>query len=160
MEFDPVSMARLEFAFAITLHIVFPILTIGLSAYTAALLMMGGASGRARYRRLAQFWIRILAVSLAMSVGSGAMLAYQSGAYWGPFSAFAGHVVGPLIGYGVLAALLLAAVFLGILLFGWRRVPNGLQVFAAVMVAAGAAISAFWILARSEERRVGKECRL
>ena len=146
MEFDPVFIARLQFAFTIIFHIIFPTLTIGLSAYIATLLAMWMATGRDRYQRLARFWTRIFAISFAMGVVSGIDLSYQFGSNWSEFSVFAGNVVGPLIGYEVLTAFFLEATFLGVMLFGWGRVPNWLQVFASVMVAIGTAISAFWIL--------------
>ncbi len=147
MEFDPVFIARLQFAFTVTFHIIFPTFTIGLSAYIATLLAMGVATGRERYNRLARFWTRIFAVSFAMGVVSGVVLSYEFGTNWSQFSLFAGNVVGPLIGYEVLTAFFLEATFLGVLLFGWDRLPIGLQVFAAIMVAIGTVISAFWILA-------------
>jgi len=147
MEFDPVLIARLQFAFTITFHIIFPTFTIGLSAYIATLLVMSMVTGRERLQRLAQFWTRIFAVSFAMGVVSGVVLAYQFGTNWSHFSVFAGNVIGPLIGYEVLTAFFLEATFLGVMLFGWGRVPMALQVFSSIMVAIGTVISAFWILA-------------
>jgi len=147
MEFDPVLIARLQFAFTIAFHIIFPTLTIGLSAYIATLLVAATVTGRERFQRLAQFWTRIFAVSFAMGVVSGVVLAYQFGTNWSRFSLVAGNVIGPLIGYEVLTAFFLEATFLGILLFGQGRVPVALQVFAAVMVAIGTVISSFWIIA-------------
>src|SRR5215468_4535077 len=147
MDFDPVLIARLQFAFTIAFHIIFPTFTIGLSAYIATLLVMSKVTGRERFQRLAQFWIRIFAVSFAMGVVSGVVLAYQFGTNWSRFSLVAGNVIGPLIGYEVLTAFFLEATFLGILLFGQGRVPIALQVFSAVMVAIGTVISSFWILA-------------
>ena len=108
---------------------------------------MWGKTGRDRYQRLARFWTKIFAVSFAMGVVSGIVLSYQFGTNWSRFSVFAGNVVGPSIGYEVLTAFFLEATFLGIMLFGWGRVPRWLQVFAAIAVAVGTAISAFWILA-------------
>src|SRR5882672_4908525 len=146
MEFDPVFIARLQFAFTVIFHIIFPTFTIGLSAYIATLMAMWGLSGRERYQRLARFWTRIFAVSFAMGVVSGIVLSYQIGTNWSAFSVFAGNVVGPLIGYEVLTAFFLEATFLGVMLFGWGRVPNWLHVFSAIAVACGTAMSAFWIL--------------
>jgi cytochrome d ubiquinol oxidase subunit I len=147
MEFDPVLIARLQFAFTITFHIVFPTFTIGLSAYIATLLIMWVATGRDRYQRLARFWTRIFAVSFAMGVVSGIVLSYEFGTNWSRFSVFAGNIVGPLIGYEVLTAFFLEATFLGVMLFGWGRVPRWLQVFSAIAVAIGTILSAFWVLA-------------
>ncbi len=147
MELDPVLIARLQFAFTVTFHIIFPTFTIGLSAYIATLLVMWVSTGRDRYQRLARFWTRIFAVSFAMGVVSGIVLSYQFGTNWSRFSVFAGNIVGPLIGYEVLTAFFLEATFLGIMLFGWGRVPRWLQVMAAIVVAVGTMMSAFWILA-------------
>ena len=147
MEFDPVFVARLQFAFTITFHIIFPTFTIGLSAYIATLLVMWRLTGLERYQRLARFWTRIFAVSFAMGVVSGIVLSYEFGTNWSQFSVFAGNVVGPLLGYEVLTAFFLEATFLGVLLFGWGRVPDWLIMVAAIAVAAGTAMSTFWIVA-------------
>jgi len=147
MELDPVLLARLQFAFTVTFHIIFPTFTIGLSAYIATLLVLWVGTGQDRYQRLARFWTRIFAVSFAMGVVSGIVLSYQFGTNWSRFSVFAGNIVGPLIGYEVLTAFFLEATFLGVMLFGWGRVPRWLQVFSAIMVALGTMISAFWVLA-------------
>src|SRR5215212_9022691 len=147
MELDPVLLARLQFAFTISFHIIFPSFTIGLSAYIATLEVLWGATGAERYKRLAAFWTKIFAVSFGMGVVSGIVLSYQLGTNWSRFSAIAGNVIGPLAGYEVLTAFFLEATFLGILLFGGSRVPRWLHVFSAIAVAVGTTISAFWILA-------------
>src|SRR5215204_625700 len=147
MELDPVLLARLQFAFTMAFHIIFPSFTIGLSAYIATLEVLWLATGRDHFRRISRFWTKIFAVSFAMGVVSGIVLSYEFGTNWSRFSVFAGNVVGPLIGYEVLTAFFLEATFLGVMLFGWGRVPPWLQVFSAVAVAVGTAISAFWILA-------------
>ncbi len=147
MEFDPVLIPRLQFAFTIIFHIIFPTFTIGLSAYIATLLVMWVATGGNRLMRLARFWTRIFAVSFAMGVVSGVVMSYQFGTNWSRFSIFAGNVIGPLLGYEVLTAFFLEATFLGVLLFGWKRAPRGLLVFSAITIAIGTATSAFWILA-------------
>jgi cytochrome d ubiquinol oxidase subunit I len=146
MDFDPVLLARLQFAFTVTFHIIFPTFTIGLSAYIATLEVMWLRTGVERYHRLARFWTRIFAVSFAMGVVSGIVLSYQFGTNWSRFSAIVGNVVGPLIGYEVLTAFFLEATFLGVMLFGWNRVPPWLHVLSCVIVALGTALSAFWIL--------------
>jgi cytochrome d ubiquinol oxidase subunit I len=147
MDLDPVLIARLQFAFTIAFHIIFPSFTIGLSAYIATLLVLWLRTGQERYGRLARFWTRIFAVSFAMGVVSGIVISYELGTNWSRFSAVTGNVIGPLAGYEVLAAFFLEATFLGILLFGANRVPPWLYVFSAVAVAVGTAMSAFWILA-------------
>src|SRR5712691_12799895 len=99
MELDPVLLARLQFAFTVTFHIIFPAFTIGLSAYIATVLLLWIATGREHFHRLARFWTKIFAVSFAMGVVSGIVLSYEFGTNWGRFAVFAGNVVGPLIGY-------------------------------------------------------------
>src|SRR5712691_474791 len=146
MDFDPVLLARLQFAFTVTFHIIFPSFTIGLSAFIATLLVRWIMTGREHLHRLARFWTKIFAVSFGMGVVSGIVLSYEFGTNWSRFSVVVGYVVGPLIGYEVLTAFFLEATFLGVMLFGWRRVPPWLHVLSAVAVAGGTAISAFWIL--------------
>jgi len=147
VDLDPVLLARIQFAFTVTFHIIFPSFTIGLSAYIATLGVLWLWTDDERYHRLMRFWTKIFAVSFAMGVVSGIVLSYQFGTNWSRFSVVAGNVVGPLIGYEVLTAFFLEATFLGILLFGFNRVPPWLYVLSAAIVAIGTAMSAFWILA-------------
>jgi len=146
MELDAVLLARIQFAFTVTFHIIFPSFTIGLAAFIATLLVRWRINGQEHLHRLARFWTKIFAVSFAMGVVSGIVLAYQFGTNWSNFSAVVGNVVAPLIGYEVLTAFFLEATFLGIMLFGWQRVPPNLHVLAAILVAVGTSLSAFWIL--------------
>ncbi|SCW78722.1 cytochrome ubiquinol oxidase subunit I [Ancylobacter rudongensis] len=146
MEFDPAMLARIQFAFTVSFHIIFPSFTIGLAAYIATLELLWIGTGHERYHRIARFLTKIFAVSFAMGVVSGIVLSYQFGTNWSHFSRVVGNVIGPLIGYEVLTAFFLEATFLGIMLFGWNRVPRGLHVFSCVMVALGTTLSAFWIL--------------
>ena len=146
MDFDPLLLSRLQFAFTIIFHIIFPTFTIGLSAYIATLGVLWVRSGEERYHLLMRFWTRIFAVSFAMGVVSGIVMSYQFGTNWSRFSVVAGNVVGPLLGYEVLMAFFLEATFLGVLLFGFSRVPSWLYVMSAAIVALGTAMSAFWIL--------------
>jgi cytochrome bd ubiquinol oxidase subunit I len=146
LSFDPVLLARLQFAFTVTFHIIFPSFTIGLSAYIATLGVLWVRTGKERYHGLMRFWTRIFAVSFAMGVVSGLVLSYQFGTNWSRFSLVVGNVVGPLIGYEVLMAFFLEATFLGVLLFGFNRVPPWLYTLSAAIVAFGTAMSAFWIL--------------
>ena len=95
---------------------------------------------------LARFWTKIFAVSFAMGVVSGIVLSYQFGTNWSRFSVVVGNIIGPLIGYEVLTAFFLEATFLGIMLFGWNRVPPWLSTLSAAIVAIGTSMSAFWIL--------------
>ncbi len=144
---DGVMLARLQFAFTISFHIIFPAFTIGLSAFIATLEVLWLRSGYDHYQVLARFWTKVFAVSFAMGVVSGIVLSYQFGTNWSNFSRVVGNTIGPLMGYEVLMAFFLEASFLGILLFGWNRVPPWLHVLSAIIVALGTALSGFWILA-------------
>ncbi|HEX3708836.1 MAG TPA: cytochrome ubiquinol oxidase subunit I [Pseudolabrys sp.] len=147
MHFDPVLLARLQFAFTIIFHIIFPTFTIGLSAYIATLGALWVRSGDERYQLLMRFWTRIFAVSFAMGVVSGIVMSYEFGLNWSRYSVVVGNVVGPLLGYEVLSAFFLEATFLSVLLFGFNKVPPWLYAMSAAIVALGTAFSAFWILA-------------
>ena len=147
MELDATLLARLQFAFTISFHIIFPAFSIGLAAFIATLLVRWRFTGEEHFHRLARFWTKIFAVSFAMGVVSGLVLSYQIGTNWARFSTVTGNVLGPLMGYEVLTAFFLEASFLGIMLFGWSRVSPNLHVLSAVLVAIGTSISAFWILA-------------
>ena len=147
MDFDPVLLSRIQFAFTISFHIIFPSFTIGLAAFIATLLVRWRMTGREHLHRLARFWTKIFAVSFAMGVVSGIVLSYEFGTNWANFSVVVGNVLGPLLGYEVLTAFFLEASFLGIMLFGWQRVSPNLHVASAVLVAIGTSLSAFWILA-------------
>ena len=146
MDLDPVLLARIQFAFTVSFHIVFPSFTIGLAAWIATLEGMWLATANDRYHLLARFWTKVFAVSFAMGVVSGIVLSYQFGTNWSRYSEVIGNVVGPLIGYEVLTAFFLEATFLGIMLFGWNRVPAWLHFVACVCVAVGTTLSAFWII--------------
>ncbi len=147
MDPDAVLLARIQFAFTIAFHIIFPSFTIGLAAFIATLLVRWRMTGREYLRTLARFWTKIFAVSFAMGVVSGIVLSYQFGTNWSQFSVVVGNVIGPLLGYEVLTAFFLEASFLGIMLFGWDRVSPRLHVTSAILVAVGTSLSAFWILA-------------
>ena len=147
MDVDALLLARIQFAFTVAFHIIFPSFTIGLAAFIATLLIRWRMTGQEHLHRLARFWTKIFAVSFAMGVVSGIVLSYQIGTNWSRFSEVVGNVMGPLLGYEVLTAFFLEATFLGIMLFGWNRVTPALHVTAAVLVAIGTSLSAFWILA-------------
>jgi cytochrome bd ubiquinol oxidase subunit I len=143
---DATLLARIQFAFTVAFHIIFPAFTIGLASFIATLEAVWFFRGDERFHRVARFWTRIFAVSFAMGVVSGLPMSYQFGTNWSKFSVAAGNVIGPLLGYEVLTAFFLEASFLGIMLFGWNRVPKALHFFASLMVAFGTLLSAFWIL--------------
>ena len=144
---EALDLARIQFAFTISFHIIFPAITIGLASYLAVLEGLWLKTGQTVYRDLYHFWVKIFAVNFGMGVVSGLVMAYQFGTNWSAFSDFAGSVTGPLLAYEVLTAFFLEAGFLGVMLFGWNRVGPGLHFFSTVMVAVGTLISTFWILA-------------
>jgi len=144
---DPIFLARVQFAFTVSFHFLFPALTIGLASYLAVLQGLHLWTGRQIYHSLFNYWVKVFAVAFAMGVVSGIVMTYQFGTNWSVFSDRAGPVIGPLMAYEVFTAFFLEAGFLGIMLFGLNRVGRGLHMFATVMVALGTAFSAFWILA-------------
>jgi len=144
--FDALTLARLQFAFTISFHIVFPAFTIGLASYLAVLEALWLLTGRGVYLSVFNYWKKIFALSFGMGVVSGIVMSYQFGTNWSAFSDKTGPVLGPLMGYEVLSAFFLEAGFLGVMLFGMARVGRALHVFATLMVAAGTFFSAFWIL--------------
>lgn len=141
-----VLLARIQFAFTISFHIIFPAFSIGLASFLAVLNALWLWSGKPVYRRLFDYWKTIFAVAFGMGVVSGIVMAYQFGTNWSVFSDRAGPIIGPLMAYEVLSAFFLEAGFLGIMLFGRDRVGPGLHMFATGMVAFGTLISATWIL--------------
>jgi cytochrome bd ubiquinol oxidase subunit I len=141
------ELARIQFGFTVSFHIIFPSITIGLASYLAVLEGLWLWKKDTVYRDLYHFWSKIFAVNFAMGVVSGLVMAYQFGTNWSYFSAFAGSVTGPLLTYEVLTAFFLEAGFLGVALFGWNKVGPGLHFFATIMVATGTLISASWIVA-------------
>ena len=146
MDFDALTLARMQFAFTISAHIIFPAFTIGLASYLAVLEGLWLARGQPVYLAAFNYWKKIFAITFGMGVVSGIVMSYQFGTNWSVFSDKAGPVIGPLMGYEVLTAFFLEAGFLGIMLFGMARVGKGLHFFATLMVAGGTLLSAFWIL--------------
>jgi cytochrome d ubiquinol oxidase subunit I len=144
---DPVLLARAQFGFTISFHIIFPAFTIGLASYLAMLELLWLATKRPVFKQLYKFWLKIFAVSFGMGVVSGIVLSYEFGTNWSAFSLAAGNVIGPLLAYEVMTAFFLEASFLGVMLFGWERAGDRMHFFATCAVALGTLISAFWILA-------------
>jgi cytochrome d ubiquinol oxidase subunit I len=140
------TLARFQFAFTMSFHIVFPAFTIGLASFLAVLEALWLVRRDEVYLRLFDYWKTIFAITFGMGVVSGIVISYQFGTNWAGFAEKAGAVVGPLMGYEVLTAFFLEAGFLGIMLFGRKRVGPGLHFFATLMVAAGTLISATWII--------------
>ncbi len=141
------TLARVQFAFTMGFHIVFPALTIGLASYLCVLEGLWLIGKGEVYLRLYRFWLRIFAVGFGMGVVSGVVRSYQFGTNWGPFADRTGPILGPLLSYEVLTAFFLEAGFLGVMLFGQGRVSRGFHFASSCIVATGAHISAFWILA-------------
>lgn len=145
--FDAVLLARIQFAFTVAFHFIFPAFTIGLASYLAVVNGMYLWTKDAAYLRLWKFWVKIFAVAFAMGVVSGLTMSYQFGTNWSVFADKVGPVIGPLMAYEVLTAFFLEAGFLGIMLFGRERVGPTLHMFSCLAVAIGTAVSASWILA-------------
>ena len=141
-----IDLARAQFGFTIGFHIIFPAFSIGLASYLMVLEGAWLATGRRVYLDLFQYWVKAFALVFGMGVVSGLVMSYQFGTNWGAFADKAGPVVGPLMGYEVLTAFFLEAGFLGIMLFGMKKVGEGLHFAATCIVALGTLISGFWIL--------------
>jgi len=146
MELDPLLLSRMQFAFVVSFHAIFPVFTIGLASYIAVLEGLNLKTGNPVYETLARFWTRVFAVVFGMGVVTGIVMAFQFGTNWSAFSMTSSNFLGPILSYEVVTAFFLEATFLGILLFGRDRVPRGTHLFAACMVALGTFISSFWIL--------------
>jgi cytochrome d ubiquinol oxidase subunit I len=143
---DPVLLSRIQFAFTISFHILFPAFTIGLASWLAVLEWRWLATGDAVYAQIYRMWVKIFAVTFGMGVVSGVVMSFQFGTNWSVFSDRAGNIIGPLLGYEVLSAFFLEASFLGVMLFGWNRVSPRVHFASTVIVALGTLISSFWIL--------------
>ena len=144
--FEAIDLARFQFAFVVSFHIIFPAFTIGLASYLAVLEGLWLWKREDRYLKLFNYWLKIFAIAFGMGVVSGIVMSYQFGTNWSVFSDKTGPVLGPLMGYEVLSAFFLEAGFLGIMLFGMNKVGKKLHFFATLMVAFGTFFSAFWIL--------------
>src|SRR5690606_25748824 len=146
MDLDALFLSRLQFGFTIAFHILFPAFTIGLAAFLAVLEGLWLWTKRDAFKVLYLFWVKIFALSFGMGVVSGIVLSYQFGTNWSEFIRLTGGVIGPMLAYEILTAFFLEASFLGVMLFGWKKVGPRLHFLATVLVAVGTSISAFWIL--------------
>ncbi|HZZ67642.1 MAG TPA: cytochrome ubiquinol oxidase subunit I [Phenylobacterium sp.] len=146
MHFDATLLSRLQFAFTIAFHIIFPSFTIGLASYLAVLEGLWLATKNEAFKILYLFWIKIFAISFGMGVVTGVVMSYEIGTNWSVYSAAAAPVIGPLLAFEVLAAFFLESSFLGVMLFGWKKVGPRLHFAASVLVALGTLTSAFWIV--------------
>lgn len=146
MEFDQVLLSRIQFAFTISFHIIFPAFTIGLASFLAVIEGLSLKTGKTVYQEIYKFWVKIFAVTFGMGVVSGVVMSYQFGTNWSNFSDKVGNVLGPLLGFEVFTAFFLESSFLGIMLFGFNKVSKKVHFISTLIVAIGTVISAFWIL--------------
>ncbi|CAG8999529.1 MAG: Cytochrome bd-I ubiquinol oxidase subunit 1 [Candidatus Celerinatantimonas neptuna] len=146
MDTFAVDLARFQFAFTVSFHIIFPAFTIGLASYLAVLEGLWLKTNQEKYIHLYKYWLKIFAISFGMGVVSGIVLSYQFGTNWSVFSDKTGPILGPLMGYEVFTAFFLEAGFLGVMLFGMNKVGKRLHFASTCIVAFGTFLSAFWIL--------------
>src|SRR6185312_3398559 len=153
---DPTALllSRLQFAFTISFHIIFPAFTIGLAAWLTVLEALHLRTGREIYRRVFEFWLRIFAVAFGLGVVSGVVMALQFGTNWSVLSRMSGPIQGPLLSYETFTAFALEASFFGVLLFGRSRVPPWFYLFSTAMVALGTTFSAFFIMVNNSWMQV------
>ncbi len=143
---DPLFLSRVQMAFTLAFHILFPTLTIGLSVFLVFLHGLWLRTHDHAYMLLFRFWMKIFALAFGVGVVSGIVLSFEFGTNFSEFSRVTGNVLAPLLSYEVLMAFFLEASFLPVLLFGWGKVGPRLHFFSTVMVATGTVLSAFWIL--------------
>ncbi len=146
MEITALFLSRLQFAFTVSFHIIFPAFTVGLAAWLTFLEAVRLWTGRPLYRRLFDFWLRIFAVAFGLGVVTGIVMAFQFGTNWSELSLRTGPIQGPLLGYESFTAFALEASFFGVMIFGRSRVPPWLYLFACAMVTLGTSLSSFWIM--------------
>ena len=154
MELDPVSLSRIQFAFVISFHIIFPAFTMGLAAWLATIEGMRLFTGNSIYRRIFDFWLKVFAVSFGMGVVTGIVMAFQFGTNWGVLAERTGSIQGPLLGYEAFTAFMLEATFFGVMLLGRDRVSPRFYFLACCMVSLGTMLSSFWILANNSWMQV------
>lgn len=143
---DPLILSRIQFAANISFHILFPTITIALGWVLLFFKLRFNRTGDEKWMDAYRFWVKVFALSFALGVVSGITMSFQFGTNWPGFMESVGNIAGPLLAYEVLTAFFLEAAFLGIMLFGFRRVPGWLHTTATVLVAFGTTLSAFWIL--------------
>jgi cytochrome d ubiquinol oxidase subunit I len=154
MDLDAVMLSRLQFAFVVTFHIIFPSFTIGIAAWLATIEGMRLATGNPVYRRVFDLWLKVFAVSFGMGVVTGIVMAFQFGTNWSAMSEKMGPIQGPLLAYEAFTAFLLEATFLGVMLLGRDRVPPFVYWLSCCMVALGTMASSFWILCNNSWMQV------
>jgi cytochrome bd ubiquinol oxidase subunit I len=154
MDLTALLLSRLQFAFTISFHIIFPSFTIGLAAWLTVLEAMHLVTGRPAYRVVFEFWLKIFGVAFGLGVVSGIVMAFQFGTNWNVLAKASGPIQGPLLSYETFTAFFLEASFFGILLFGRPRVAPWFYLFSTAMVALGTTLSAFWIMANNSWMQV------
>ena len=143
---DTLMLSRIQFGANISFHILFPTITIALGWVLLFFKLRFNATGDGKWMEAYRFWVKVFALSFAMGVVSGITMSFQFGTNWPGFMETVGNIAGPLLAYEVLTAFFLEAVFLGIMLFGFSRVPGWLHTTATFLVAFGTTMSAFWII--------------
>ncbi|MEO1545023.1 MAG: cytochrome ubiquinol oxidase subunit I [Pseudomonadota bacterium] len=143
---DSLILARMQFGANISFHILFPTITIALGWVLLFFKLRFNATQDDRWMDAYNFWVKVFALSFALGVVSGITMSFQFGTNWPGFMERVGNIAGPLLAYEVLTAFFLEAAFLGIMLFGHKRVSNGMHTLATVLVAFGTTMSAFWII--------------
>lgn len=138
--------ARAQFAVTISFHIVLAAFSIGLAHFLMVLEALWLWRRKAVYMDVYRYWAKVFALNVAVGTASGLILEYQFGLNWAPLASRAGDILGPLMFYEVMAAFFLEAGFLGIMLFGLKKVGPRLHFFSTCAVAFGSLVSAFWIL--------------
>jgi len=146
-ELDPALLARIQFAANISFHILFPTITIALGWFLLFFKLRFLRTGKQHWLDAYYFWVKVFALTFALGVVSGITMSFQFGTNWPGFMETVGNIAGPLLAYEVLTAFFLEASFLGIMLFGRKRVGERVHTLATVLVAGGTTLSAFWILA-------------
>jgi len=154
MDLTALLLSRLQFAFTVTFHIIFPSFTIGLAAWLTVLEALHLRTGHQVYRLVFEFWLKIFGVAFGLGVVSGIVMAFQFGTNWSVLARMSGPIQGPLLSYETFTAFFLEASFFGILLYGRPRVPPWFYLFSTAMVALGTTLSAFWIMANNSWMQV------
>ena len=154
MDLTALLLSRLQFAFTVSFHIIFPSFTIGLAAWLTVLEALHLWTGRPAYRLVFEFWLKIFGVAFGLGVVSGIVMAFQFGTNWSMLARMSGPIQGPLLSYETFTAFFLEASFFGILLFGRSRVPPWFYLFSTAMVALGTTFSAYWIMANNSWMQV------
>jgi cytochrome bd ubiquinol oxidase subunit I len=154
MDLTALLLSRLQFAFTVSFHIIFPSFTIGLAAWLTVLEALHLATGRPAFRLVFEFWLKIFGVAFGLGVVSGIVMAFEFGTNWSELSRMSGPIQGPLLSYETFTAFFLEASFFGILLFGRSRVPPWFYLFSTGMVALGTTLSAFWIMVNNSWMQV------